>query len=95
MGNQSAKNKNEDKYFEYQDYINEVIKVNNLRKSDIFNTSLDSETELWFDPKMYGEGNLELDSLKIHFFSLQSFLLLMQKHEAKLNNFSNPKKDYF
>ena len=52
------------KYYEYQDYINEVKNVNMLRKSDIFNTSMDCETELWFSPNKYGEGNLELNDIK-------------------------------
>ena len=55
---------NKNKYYEYQDYINEVKNVNLLRKSDIFNTSMDCETELWFNPDKYGEGNLELNDIK-------------------------------
>jgi hypothetical protein len=55
---------NKNKYYDYQDYINELKKVNMIRKSDIFNTSIDYETELWYSIDKYGESNLELNDIK-------------------------------
>ena len=55
---------NENKYYDYQDYINELKNVNTIRKSDIFNTAIDYGTELWYSIDKYGESNLELNDIK-------------------------------